>query len=209
MVGEHISARIVRRNINVTMLVCVTGKMGSGKTTAINALKSWGFNTFVMDDYIHHIYLPYKIGYYKIINTFGKRYINPYGVNRAELKKLVFNSPTALGKLNKIMIPIMQKKLADLKKHKKLTFVELAVYLNHPRSFQKYFDKIVLISPHPQIEKKNLIKFFNGVKILPTNAVGKHKNPIKNTVIRYDFLVENSGNKKQFLTKLKEISKYF
>jgi dephospho-CoA kinase len=162
-----------------------------------------------MDEYIHKIYQRSQIGYQYILKKFGRKYVSQHAVNRPALRKLVFNDSQALRKLNHIMIPLMQEKLVSLKQLDKLIFVELAILLNNQQAFKKYFNKIILILGSNKIEKKLLNRFFNGVKNLSTKSVGKYKNPIKTNIIKYDFLVDNSTNKRQFLEQLKEVSKHF
>jgi dephospho-CoA kinase len=127
------------------------------------------------------------------------------------LGKLVFNDKKQMTKLNKIMIPLIQKKLAELKTKNELIFVELAIYLNHMKKFQKYFSKVIYISVEKELEKINLQKKFSHLRFFPTNNVGNLKNPINNTRLQCCFFVENHQNKtylkKQILKILKNFKK--
>ena len=44
------------------MLICVTGKMGSGKTTFLNFIANQGYKVFEADAYIREIYKKDCIG---------------------------------------------------------------------------------------------------------------------------------------------------
>ena len=53
-------------------LVCVTGLVNKGKSTAMKIISSYGYNVFIMDEYIHQIYNRDEIGYIAIQENFGK-----------------------------------------------------------------------------------------------------------------------------------------
>lgn len=91
------------------MKICITGKVGSGKTTAIEYLSSLGYTTYIADEYVHSIYKVGAIGYKKIAKSFGKEYVNEVEVDRKKLGKLVFSNPIALEKLNKLLCPLIKK----------------------------------------------------------------------------------------------------
>lgn len=109
-------------------LVCITGKMGSGKTTAINNLKENGYNVFIFDDYIKEIYKKNGIGYKKIIKYFGKDFVNEYEVDRNKLLKFILSSSEEKNKLDNIMIPIIINKIKNFPIDS-LIFVELGIYI--------------------------------------------------------------------------------
>jgi dephospho-CoA kinase len=197
----------VPKNVGISMIVCITGKSGSGKTEVIKVLKNRGFVTLVMDEYIHEIYKKNNIGYKLILQNFGKSFINGKEVDRKKLGKYVFSNEKALNLLNEIMIPVMQNKIEEMRKTYPLSFVELAVYINHVPSFKKYFDKVILVRADKNTEKSNLIKKNKSIKKFPTNNVGKLKNPIKNNKINFDILLQNISNLKDLKNKVKLITK--
>ena len=97
------------------MLICITGQIGSGKTSLLNEFKSLGFKTFEMDKYIHEIYKKNKIGYQLIKKNFGDSYVNEIEVDRKKLGQLVFNDNKKLNKLNSLTIPLIRQKILELK----------------------------------------------------------------------------------------------
>ena len=97
------------------MLICITGQIGSGKTSLLNEFKSLDFKTFEMDKYIHEIYKKNKIGYQLIKKNFGDSYVNEIEVDRKKLGQLVFNDNKKLNKLNSLTIPLIRQKILELK----------------------------------------------------------------------------------------------
>lgn len=185
------------------MLICVTGIKGSGKTTAMDMIANMGYSVFIMDEYIHNIYKTDEIGYLLIKKHFGINYLNKYGVDREKLGKLVFSDSKQLEKLNKIMIPVMQYKIADLKAQNKLIFVELAIYLFHIDKFKKYFKKVLCILGRKKISKNIFLENFFNTKNFPTNSVGKYKNITLSKRFNSWYFVENNKNKKDLQKNIK------
>lgn len=140
------------------MLICVTGKMGSGKTTFLNFIANQGYKVFEADAYIREIYKKDGIGYNKIIETFGKEFVNETEVDRKKIGKLVFNNPQELDKLNKAILPLIINWIKEIKKNNDEAIVELAIYFNYIDKFEDLFDKIVLIKGKKEIEDKKVIE---------------------------------------------------
>lgn len=134
------------------MLVCITGIVGSGKTTILNELSKKGYKTFEMDEYVHSIYNANEIGYAKIKECFGEQFVNQKEVDRKKLGMHVFNSPTELTKLNNIMIPLMIDKIKSIDIKEQPVFVELAIFLNHINEFEKIFKHVIVIHGKKEIQ---------------------------------------------------------
>ena len=182
------------------MLICITGQIGSGKTSLLNKFKSLGFKTFEMDKYIHEIYKKNKIGYQLIKKNFGDSYVNEIEVDRKKLGQLVFNDNKKLNKLNSLTIPLIRQKILELKNINEHIFVELGIYLKYEKIFNDLFDRIILIKGKSEIETKKLqnLSWFNkkfdifsplevheekGFIVLENNKDKKHiKNLAKKTI---------------------------
>ena len=145
------------------MLICITGQIGSGKTSLLNEFKSLDFKTFEMDKYIHEIYKKNKIGYQLIKKNFGDSYVNEIEVDRKKLGQLVFNDNKKLNKLNSLTIPLIRQKILELKNINEHIFVELGIYLKYEKLFNDLFDHIILIKGKSEIETKKLqnLSWFN------------------------------------------------
>lgn len=138
------------------MLICVTGQIGSGKTSVLDEFKNLGFKTFEMDKYIHEVYKKNEIGYNLIKKNFGDSYVNNTEVNRKKLGQLVFNNNKMLDKLNALTIPLIQQKILELKQQNELIFVELGIFLKYEKQFKDLFDYVILVKGKSEIEAKKL-----------------------------------------------------
>ena len=161
------------------MLICITGQIGSGKTSVLKEFKNLGFKTFEMDVYIHNIYKKDKIGYQLIQKTFGDLYVNDVEVNRKKLGQLVFNNKKMLDKLNSLTIPIIKQKIIELKKLNDNIFIELGIFLNHESEFENLFDYVILVKGKSELELKKLgdLSWFNKKSKIcsPLKSGGENK----------------------------------
>lgn len=199
------------------MKICITGKPGSGKSLAIEYIKSAGYNTWVADEYVHEIYKVNKEGYKAIKKAFGPKFVNKKEVDRKALGQLVFTDKKALVKLNNLINPLIVKAIKKLDK-KQDWFIELATYIFYPQTFANIFDKIVLIFSNSDWKKKVQNKKFSYLKKIPTMFVENSKNdsnPIlyigkeycKSAPINVDIYVNNCQSKKYFQTNILKVCK--
>lgn len=209
MVAVRIIVRTVRRMLESKMLVVLTGKMGSGKTTALGMFAELGYETLAMDEYVHQSYLKDNPGYNLILKNFGPDYVNAQEVDRKRLGQLVFNDRNSLNKLNEIMLPLMRDKIILLRNPNRTIIVELAIYINHQQEFADLFDKVILITGAKDVEKKNLKTKMGYTRKFPTSTVGNIKNPIKSLPVKCDYHVDNIQDQKFLENQIKKIAKKF
>ena len=185
------------------MLICITGLTGSGKTTALEYIKSKSLNVFEVDNYVHSIYRKDEKGYALIKENFGSEYINEKEVNRQKLGQLVFNDKNQLNKLNNLMLPLIKEKLLELKKEDKTIFVELAIFLNHSDYFKNIFDQVIIIKGKEDVQKQKIsnLKWFDSSKQVI--------NPIDNASNSNYIIVENYGSIDNLKHKIDELLKRY
>lgn len=183
------------------MLVCITGKIGSGKSTVTNLYKKIGYKTLEMDKYIHSIYKANKIGYQKIKNKFGAKYVNDKEVDRKQLGQLVFKNKKELDRLNAITLPLIKDKILSLQNQKEIVFIELGIYITNEQYFKDLFDLVILVKgkqglTNQKLEqlswhgKKSLVNW--DIKLLETtnllvidnnSTIEDLKNKVKKSII--------------------------
>ena len=179
------------------MLICITGQIGSGKTSVLKEFQNLGFKTFEMDEYIHNIYKKGEIGYQLIKKTFGDLYVNDVEVDRKKLGQLVFNNKEMLDKLNNLTIPIIQQKIIELKKLNDDIFVELGIFLNYEAEFENLFDYVILVKGKSELQLKKLedLSWFD--------KKSKIFSPLKSSNENKYIVLENNKEKKYIETLVK------
>lgn len=190
-------------------LICVIGLVNKGKSTAMKIISSYGYDVFIMDEYIHKIYKKNDIGYNAIKTNFGSDYVNEQAVDRDKLRELILNDIKYREKLNSIMFPIMLDKLAKLKKESKgLVFVELGIYIYNPKYFKSIFDFIIGINRDDEITENNPFQKIKNVIKFSTKDVENSKNIDNTKTILVDFIVDNNSSLKDFENNIKKILEY-
>lgn len=169
------------------MLICVTGKKGSGKSSFIKIANETGNNIFIVDDFVRKLYTYNNKAYKKIIRMFGISYVNSEEINRKKLNQLMITDENAKNRWMKYINHLIYKSIKKLDKNK-LWFVELGTYLLYEDYFNKIFNKIILIKAN----KKNLEK--NNPMLYKEHI----SNSLDDSKINYDYLIENNGSLKEF-----------
>lgn len=104
------------------MIVALTGGIGSGKSEAARQFKALGIPIVDADVIAHELTAPNEPVFDAIKRTFGDAFINRDGtLNRAKLRKCVFESPAERIKLEALIHPaIHERALKQLAENERL-----------------------------------------------------------------------------------------
>ena len=97
------------------MLICVTGGVGSGKSTASRLLAEHGAVVIDADALAREVVEPGTPGYEAVVARFGAGVVLPGGgLDRPAIAAIVFHDEQALADLNAIVHPAVQARSAEL-----------------------------------------------------------------------------------------------
>jgi dephospho-CoA kinase len=175
--------------------VGILGSVGSGKSFVANIFRELGFNIFSADNEVANIYKNNKIVNKKISNFF-KLTLYKGKINKQELRNTLKKNPNKFKFLNKIIHPIVKKKLdLFLTKYKKNKLVVLDIPLLVENKMFNLVDIFILIKTGSSSflsrikKRKNLDRqFLNILKKQQTS--GKIKESYA------DFIIYNSSKNK-------------
>ena len=186
--------------------VGILGSVGSGKSFVANIFKELGFNIFSADQVVSQIYERNK-NINKKISIFFKLKLNRGKINKNELRDTLKKNPKKFKYLNKIIHPIVRKKLIlFLSKYKKTKLVVLDVPLLIENKMFNFVDIFIFVKTKPNIfkirikKRKNLDKQF--LKLLENQQADEK---IKKSYA--DFTVDNSTKDKVKLQVKKILDK--
>ena len=186
--------------------VGILGSVGSGKSFVANIFKELGFNIFSADQVVSQIYERNK-NINKKISTFFKLKLNHGKINKNELRDALKKNPKKFKYLNKIIHPIVRKKLIlFLSKYKKNKLVVLDIPLLIENKMFNFVDIFIFVKTKPNIFKIRIKKRINldkrFLKLLENQQVDEK---IKKSYA--DFTVDNSTKDKVKLQVKKILDK--
>ena len=175
--------------------VGILGSVGSGKSFVTNIFRELGFNIFSADNEVANIYKNNKT-VNKKISKFFKLKLYKGKINKQELRDSLKKNPNNFIFLNKIIHPIVRKKLAlFLTKSKKNKLVALDIPLLVENKMFNLVDIFILVKTEPSSflsrikKRKNLDKqFLNILKKQQANEKIKESYA--------DFIIYNSSKSK-------------
>jgi dephospho-CoA kinase len=186
--------------------VGILGSVGSGKSFVANIFKELGFNIFSADQVVSQIYERNK-NINKKISIFFKLKLNHGKINKNELRDTLKKNPKKFKYLNKIIHPIVRKKLIlFLSKYKKTKLVVLDIPLLIENKMFNFVDIFIFVKTKPNIfkirikKRRNLDKQF--LKLLENQQADEK---IKKSYA--DFTVDNSTKDKVKLQVKKILDK--
>ena len=186
--------------------VGILGSVGSGKSFVANIFKELGFNIFSADQVVSQIYERNK-NINKKISIFFKLKLNHGKINKNELRDTLKKNSKKFKYLNKIIHPIVRKKLIlFLSKYKKTKLVVLDIPLLIENKMFNFVDIFIFVKTKPNIfkirikKRKNLDKQF--LKLLQNQ---QDDEKIKKSYA--DFTVDNSTKDKVKLQVKKILDK--
>lgn len=175
--------------------VGIIGSVGSGKSFVANIFKELNFNIFSADNEVNNIYKKDK-SVNKKISRFFKLKLYKGRIDKQELRDALKKNPKKFIFLNKIIHPIVRKKLVlFLSKFKKNRLVVLDIPLLVENKMFNFVDIFILIktrsnSFNTRIKKrKNLDKHF-------LNILKKQQRSEKIKEGYADFVIYNSSKNK-------------
>ncbi len=142
------------------LIVGLTGGIGSGKSTAIDAFRVLGIPIIDADQIAKDIVEPGCEALQELAEHFGNQILaEDDSLDRKQLKNIIFKDDKALHKVEEILHPRIKKEIQD--QISKTTETSSAAYLivDIPllveKNYQEMFDRIIVVDclPEQQIER--------------------------------------------------------
>jgi dephospho-CoA kinase len=138
--------------------VGILGSVGSGKSFVAHIFKELGFNIFSADQVVSQIYERNK-NINRKISIFFKLKLNRGKINKNELRDTLKKNPKKFKYLNKIIHPIVRKKLIlFLSRYKKTKLVVLDIPLLIENKMFSFVDIFIFVKTKPNIFKIRIKK---------------------------------------------------
>lgn len=167
------------------MIVGLTGRIGSGKTTAAKIFEKYG--AYIIDaDIIGHSVLEEKKE--KLIEIFGASIIKNGKIEREALADIVFENKDKLSMLNRITHPLIIKRIKErLKDSPSFLTIIVAPFLIETKLYN-LVDKTILVI----CEKDKILKRMKD----PADVLRRmeHQPPDNERIPFSDIIIDNNGS---------------
>lgn len=179
------------------IILGLTGTFGSGKTTVAGILRSCGAEILDADKIAHHCIRPASSAYRRIVDIFGQDIVGKdKKINRKKLAAIVFADKKLLAKLNKIIHPqvIAAIKEGIRRSKKKVMVIDAPLLIE--AGLDKIVDKLIVV----KIKRRQQLKRIQKKMSLTKNEILKRikaQIPLQCKVRLADFIIDNSGRRKQ------------
>lgn len=152
----------------------VCGKIASGKSTVLSVFKKHGWFTIDADKIVHELYRPGMPGQRRVADFFGEEFMKKDdSVDRAKLRKAVFDNEKKLKILNKLIHPlVLAEVLKILSDAKDVENIALEAIYFEDKVFGGVIDKILVVNRSISAIKKELI-LKRGLSKKVANAILK------------------------------------
>ncbi len=176
----------------------LTGGLGSGKSTVTTYLRSLGIVVVDADELAKEALLPQGRGFDSVVKEFGEGILSSEGlVDRAQLAKLVFKDTEKLNRLEKIIHPLVQSRVLEMRKEAEGAGTFWAFYdvpLLYEKNLESQFDAVVVVSVDEKNQRER-IKKRNGWSDPEIDLRLGAQIPLLKKVTRTPFVIENNGTR--------------
>lgn len=194
--------------------VGLTGGIGCGKSTAVDAFRVLGIPIIDADKISKELVQPGQSALAEITTLFGDKILKNNGeLNRSLLKQTIFSDNSALKKLEDILHPLIKKEIIKriaLQESKQLPppYIIIDVPLLLEKGYEKMFNRIVIVDCLPTQQIERVIKRDNLdkktiQKIIQTQI--SRDNRLKSATD----ILDNSKNKDDLLKKINHLHTLF
>ena len=193
----------------MSLLVGLTGGIGSGKSLAASFFKELGAHIIDADQLSRDLVHPGQTALKEIVNYFGKNILDPTGnLDRRKLAKIVFQDPGKKSILEGILHPKIFKKEQEVfieictKDPLAIVIIDAALLIESGN--YKHVNKVIVVrsSEESQIQRilsRNAVSFDEAVARI------KNQMSLEEKYKYADFILDNNMQQEDLLQKVQEL----
>ena len=194
----------------MTIIVGITGGIGSGKTTLSKYLETLKYKIHDSDKEVSLIYKKQTNKLKKTLIDAGlKKSIKKNYIDKKIIANKIFENQKSKIKIEKFIHREIKKKRSDFIKNNK-TKKEKVIFIDIPLLFENkldhLFSKIICIISTKKNRKKR-IKKYKKISKKTLDSIIKNQITDKERRLRSDYLITNNETKKNFIKKAKSVIK--
>ena len=187
------------------MKVGLTGGIGAGKSTVADLFSQKGAVVIRSDELARQVIEPQTPGFQKVIDRFGKEFVNSEGyIDRAKLAQIVFQDDAALKDLENIVHPLVRSKTNQIiDQHTSETIIVNEIPLLLEKKMESLFDFLVIVIS----SEKNRLERLAQRGLTTEQATARMSKQVSDDERKAaaDFLIVNDGNLDQLEADVEKI----
>jgi len=192
-------------------ILCLTGSVGMGKTTAARMLRRLGVPVHDADAEVHRLLGPGGAAVAPVARAFPDVRSSNGAINRAALGRIVFADPAALKRLEKILHPLVRKAerqfLAKARRQRQ-PLVVLDIPLLFETGGEKRCDGVIVVSAPKAIQHARVLARL-GMTREKLAGIEARQMPDAEKRRRADIVVDTSLGRRHSLAHLRRaIARY-
>jgi len=185
-------------------LIGLTGNMGCGKTMVAKFLEKWGLKVINADE-IGHMVLKRDDVKRKMVAIFGSGILNSEGeISRKKLRQIVATDKEKLTCLNKLLHPLIKKKIWNILKDYNGRIMVIEAALIFEANWDFFMNKIITVycSKSKQMERLRKNTSFTPEEI---KGLLRAQLPQEEKIKRADFVISNEAGLRELETNTRKV----
>ena len=191
-------------------ILCLTGSVGMGKTTAARMLRRLGIPVHDADAEVHRL-LGRGGAAVKAVGTAFPGVKSGKGIDRAALGRIVFADPAALKRLEGILHPLVreaERKFLATARRQRRTLVVLDIPLLYETKGERRCDGVIVVSAPRPIQLARVMAR-PGMTKERLAAIEARQMPDRQKRRRADIVIETGLGKRHSLVNLRRALVHF
>ncbi len=193
----------------MSLLVGLTGGMGSGKSLAASYFKALGAQMIDADRISRELVAPGKPAWKEIIEEFGSNVLNPdQTLNRKQIAAIVFNDESKRKKLEDIIHPrviVEERRLYEKYRQKNsrvLAVIDAALLIESGN--YKNVDKVVVVQCGKEEQIRRVMERDGTARSEVENRLNSQM-PLEEKVVFGDYILRNDDTRESLKSQVGEL----
>lgn len=136
----------------------LTGGIASGKSAVSRFFEELGSKVIDADIIAREVVESNTQGLKQLVEAFGQNILNNNELDRAKLRKIVFNDDKKLARLNSILHPLIQASIIQRIKSIKAQHCIIVIPLLCESAHYEWLNRILVVDVKPETQLKRLLK---------------------------------------------------
>jgi dephospho-CoA kinase len=193
----------------MTMVIGLTGGIGSGKTTVANVFAEYGIDLIDADIIARDVVAIGSVGLARITEKFGNRILLDDGnLDRSQLRTAIFSDPQLKNWLNQLLHPLIRDKmLADIDRATS-PYCLLIVPLMIENNLQTLTDRLLVVDVDQQTQIMRTQQRDN-VSLEQINNILAAQASRQQRLDAADDIICNNGDNQALLTQVAQLHLHY